>query len=48
MSFAIMRNTHEVFRKSIELMSESLDKGALDDFRQEWRGQIDGEGIIVG
>ncbi len=37
MSFAIMRNTHEVFRKSIALMSESLDKGALDDFRQEWR-----------
>jgi hypothetical protein len=37
MSFAILRNTHEVFRKSITLMSESLDKGALEDFRQEWR-----------
>jgi len=44
MSFAILRNTHEVFRKSIDLMSESLDKGAesldkgaLDEFRQEWR-----------
>ena len=37
MSFAILRNTHEVFRKSIELMSESLDQGALDEFRQEWR-----------
>jgi len=37
MSFAILRNTHEVFRKSIELMSASLNKGALDEFRQEWR-----------
>ncbi len=37
MSFAILRNTHEVFRKSIELMSELLDKGNLDEFRQEWR-----------
>jgi hypothetical protein len=37
MSFAILRNTHEVFRKSIELMSASLDTGALDEFRQEWR-----------
>jgi len=37
MSFAILRNTHEVFRKSIELMSALLDKGRLDEFRQEWR-----------
>lgn len=37
MSFAILRNTHEAFRKSIDLMSELLDKGALDEFRQEWR-----------
>ena len=37
MSFAILRNTHEVFRSSIELMSALLDKGALDEFRQEWR-----------
>ena len=37
MSFAILRNTHEVFRKSIALMSELLKKGELDEFRQEWR-----------
>lgn len=37
MSFAILRNTHEVFRSSIELMSSLLGKGALDEFRQEWR-----------
>jgi hypothetical protein len=37
MSFAILRNTHEVFRKSIELMSSLLEKGTLDEFRQEWR-----------
>ena len=37
MSFALLRNTHEVFRQSIALMSELLDKGTLDDFRQEWR-----------
>ena len=37
MSFALLRNTHEVFRQSIVLMSELLDKGTLDDFRQEWR-----------
>ena len=37
MSFAILRNTHEVFRSSIELMSALLDKGALDKFRQEWQ-----------
>lgn len=36
MSFAILRNTHEVFRKSITLMSEMLEKGSLDEFRQEW------------
>jgi hypothetical protein len=36
MSFAILRNTHEVFRKSIALMSEILDKGTLGEFRQEW------------
>ena len=37
MSFAILRNTHEVFRKSIELMSALLDKGSLSEFRQEWQ-----------
>lgn len=37
MSFAILRNTHEVFRSSISLMSGMLEKGALDEFRQEWR-----------
>ena len=37
MSFAILRNTHEVFRKSIALMGESLGKGALDEFRQEFQ-----------
>ena len=36
MSFAILRNTHEVLRKSITLMGEFLDKGALGEFRQEW------------
>lgn len=36
MSFAILRNTHEVFRKSIALMGEILDKGTLGEFRQEW------------
>ena len=36
MSFAILRNTHEVFRKSIVLMGEILDKGTLAEFRQEW------------
>ena len=36
MSFAILRNTHEVFRKSIALMGEILDKGTLAEFRQEW------------
>jgi len=37
MSFAILRNTHEVLRKSIGLMDVYLDKGALGEFRQEWR-----------
>ena len=36
MSFAILRNTHEVLRKSITLMGEFLDKGTLGEFRQEW------------
>lgn len=36
MSFAILRNTHEVFRSSISLMTEMLEKGELDEFRQEW------------
>jgi len=36
MSFAILRNTHEVLRKSITLMREYLDKGTLGEFRQEW------------
>ena len=36
MSFAILRNTHEVFRKSIALMGEFLDKGTLGEFRQGW------------
>ena len=36
MSFAILRNTHEVLRKSITLMGEYLDKGTLGEFRQEW------------
>ena len=36
MSFAILRNTHEVFRRSIILMGDFLEKGALDEFRQEW------------
>lgn len=36
MSFAILRNTHEVMRKSITLMGEFLDKGTLGEFRQEW------------
>lgn len=36
MSFAILRNTHEVLRKCITLMSEYLDKGTLGEFRQEW------------
>ena len=36
MSFAILRNTHEVFRKSITLMGEILYKGTLGEFRQEW------------
>jgi len=37
MSFAILRNTHEVLRKSISLMSEVLDRGTLGEFRQEWK-----------
>ena len=37
MSFAILRNTHEVFRSSISLMSGMLEKGALDEFHEEWR-----------
>jgi len=37
MSFAILRNTHEVFRKSVVLMGEYLDKGTLGEFRQEWK-----------
>ena len=37
MSFAILRNTHEVLRKSIALMSGMLEKDALDEFRQEWQ-----------
>jgi hypothetical protein len=36
MSFAILRNTHEVLRKSIALMGEILDRGTLGEFRQEW------------
>lgn len=36
MSFAILRNTHEVLRKSIVLMGEFLDTGTLDEFRKEW------------
>jgi len=36
MSFAILRNTHEVFRSSIDLMDDFLKNGALDEFRQEW------------
>lgn len=36
MSFAILRNTHEVFRSSISLMRGMLEKGSLDEFRQEW------------
>lgn len=36
MSFAILRNTHEVFRSSISLMTEMLEMGELDRFRQEW------------
>ena len=36
MSFAILRNTHEVIRKCIVLMGEFLDKGTLGEFRQEW------------
>ncbi len=36
MAFAILRNTHEVLRSSITLMSELLEKGALDEFRQEF------------
>ncbi len=35
MSFAILRNTHEVLRSSIALMSELLENGSLDEFRQE-------------
>jgi hypothetical protein len=35
MSFAILRNTHEVLRKSITLMGEFLDRGTLGEFRQE-------------
>lgn len=37
MSFAILRNTHEVFRSSIMLMNEMLERGSLDAFRQEWQ-----------
>jgi hypothetical protein len=37
MSFAILRNTHEVLRRSIVLMNGLLDKGTLDEFRQEWQ-----------
>jgi hypothetical protein len=36
MSFAILRNTHEVLRKSITLMGVYLDTGTLGEFRQEW------------
>jgi hypothetical protein len=36
MSFAILRNTHEVLRKSITLMDVFLDKGTLGEFRKEW------------
>lgn len=36
MSFAILRNTHEVLRKSIALMGEFLDRGTLGEFRSEW------------
>jgi hypothetical protein len=36
MSFAILRNTHEVFRSSISLMSDMLERGELHKFRQEW------------
>ena len=36
MSFAILRNTHEVLRKSISLMGVYLDNGTLGEFRQEW------------
>ena len=37
MSFAILRNTHEVLRKSIDLMSGLLEKEALDEFWNEWK-----------
>ena len=36
MAFAILRNTHEVLRNAITLMDACLDKGDLDEFRQEW------------
>jgi len=31
MSFVVLRNTHEVFRSSIFLMADFLEKGALED-----------------
>lgn len=37
MSFALLRNTHEVFRKSVSLMDGFLDEGSLEEFRQEWK-----------
>lgn len=36
MAFAILRNTHEVLRSSISLMSDLVEKGALEEFRQEF------------
>lgn len=36
MAFAILRNTHEVLRSSISLMNDLIEKGALEEFRQEF------------
>jgi hypothetical protein len=37
MPFAIMRNTHEALRASIQLQQQKLDAGDAASFREEWQ-----------